>query len=161
MSTRTHATTQKTGTGRRPVEAVALVVGVVFLLVGILGFIPGVTTHHDDMMFAGHESMGKLFGLFQVSVLHNLVHLLFGVVGLLASRAVRASRLYLLIGGAVYLVLWVYGLIIDPMSGANFVPLNNPDNWLHLGLGVGMIALGLIFGRTYDRNAPLLDGSAR
>lgn len=41
-------------------------------------------------------------------------------------------------------MLWIYGLIIDPMSGGNFVPLNTADNWLHLGLGLGMIALGLI-----------------
>ena len=138
-------------TRRDPIRAVALVVGIVFLLVGVLGFIPGVTTHSSDMMFAGHDSMGKLLGLFQVSVLHNIVHLLFGVVGVLAARTARASRTYLIAGGVIYLVLWIYGLLIDPMSEANFVPLNTPDNWLHFGLGIGMIALGLIFGRTVTR----------
>ena len=52
--------------------------------------------------------------------------------------------LYLIIGGLVYLALWIYGLAVDHQSDANFVPVNNADNWLHLGLGVGMIVLGLI-----------------
>ena len=47
----------------------------------------------------------------------------------------------------IYLVLWIYGLIIDHDSAANFVPVNSADNWLHFVLGVGMIALGLILGR--------------
>ncbi len=45
------------------------------------------------------------------------------------------------VGGIIYLVLWVYGMLIDHTSEANFVPVNNADNWLHLGLAVGMIAL--------------------
>ncbi|WP_329812755.1 DUF4383 domain-containing protein, partial [Streptomyces sp. GSL17-113] len=61
-------------------------VGAVFLVVGILGFIPGVTTDYGTMQFAGHESQAMLFGVFQVSILHNIVHLLFGVVGLAAMR---------------------------------------------------------------------------
>jgi len=44
-------------------------------------------------------------------------------------------------------VLWLYGLVIDKQSGANFVPLNSADDWLHFGLGVGMIALGYLLGR--------------
>src|SRR3712207_9428525 len=69
----------------------------------------------------------------------NIVHLLFGVVGLVAARAWESSRLYLVGGGVVYLVLWLYGLVIDRESAANFVSLNDADNWLHLLLGVGKI----------------------
>ena len=125
----------------------ATVVGVVFVVVGIAGFIPGVTTHYSDLTFAGHDSMAKLLGIFMVSVLHNVVHLIFGVVGLALARAGRSARLYLVVGGAVYLVLWIYGLVVDQMSAANFVPVNTADNWLHLGLGLGMIALGLALTR--------------
>jgi hypothetical protein len=128
----------------RLVRTLTLAVGVVFLAVGILGFVPGITTHVDDMRFAGHESPSELFGVFQVSVLHNLVHLLFGVVGIAAARTVRTARPYLLIGGAVYLLLWIYGLAVDHEDTANFVPVDDADNWLHLGLGLGMIAFGLI-----------------
>jgi predicted transporter len=123
----------------------AMVVGATFLLVGVLGFVPGITTGYDDMTFAGHESGAELLGIFEVSVLHNIVHLLFGVAGILAARssATTAGR-YLLGGGLVYAVLWIYGLLIDKDSSANFVPLNTADDWLHFVLAVGMIALGAI-----------------
>ncbi|THJ67891.1 DUF4383 domain-containing protein [Arthrobacter echini] len=136
---------------RTPVQTGALVVGVVFLLVGVLGFIPGATTNYDEMQFAGHESGALLLNLFQVSVLHNIVHLLFGVAGVALARTAGAARSYLLVGGIIYLVLWIYGLIVDPMAASNFVPLNNADNWLHLGLGVGMILLALVLPRRRDR----------
>ena len=122
----------------------AMVVGATFLLVGVLGFIPGITTDYDDMTFAGHESGAKLLGIFEVSVLHNVVHLLFGVIGILAARAASTAAWYLLVGGAVYAVLWLYGLVIDKDSSANFVPLNTADDWLHFVLAVVMIALGAV-----------------
>ncbi|WP_446210149.1 DUF4383 domain-containing protein [Micromonospora sp. IBSANI012] len=134
-------------TAASPVRRAAQAVGAAFLLIGVLGFIPGITTNYDQMMFAGHESYAKLLGLFQVSVLHNLVHLALGVAGLALARTVSGARTYLVAGGAIYLVLWLYGLVVDHESGANFVPLNNADNWLHLFLGVGMIALGLALTR--------------
>jgi hypothetical protein len=123
------------------------VVGIVFLLVGILGFVPGITTHYGDMTFAGHDSMAKLLGIFMVSVLHNIVHLLFGIAGIALSRTVPSARNYLIGGGVIYLVLWLYGLVIDQTSSANFVPINTADNWLHFLLGVGMIALGVLLTR--------------
>ena len=138
---------------RNALQTAALVVGAVFLLVGVLGFVPGVTTDYGDMQFAGHESGAKLLGIFQVSVLHNVVHLLFGVLGLAAARAWQPSRLYLLGGGAVYLVLWLYGLAVAPDSGANVVPVNGADNWLHLLLGLGMVATGFALSRV-PRRAP-------
>src|SRR3954454_14006478 len=68
--------------------------GLVFLLVGILGFIPGITTHYGEMSFAGHMSEAKLIGIFQVSVLHNIIHLAYGVVGLLVAKRPRPAALY-------------------------------------------------------------------
>ncbi|NKX54164.1 DUF4383 domain-containing protein [Arthrobacter mobilis] len=131
------------------VQKAAMAVGVVFLLVGILGFIPGVTTNYNLMSFAGHESEAMLFGVFQVSILHNIVHLLFGVAGLAMARSVSGSRNYLIWGGVVYLVLWLYGLIIGHETAANFVPVNTADNWLHFVLGAGMVALGLALTREH------------
>lgn len=135
-------------------QKAATVVAATFLLVGVLGFIPGITTHYGDMTFAGHDSDAKLLGLFEVSILHNLVHLLFGVVGLALARRWDGARGFLVGGGATYLVLWLYGLLIDHNSSANFVPVNNADNWLHLLLGLGMVALGFALAgsdRTDDR----------
>ncbi len=132
---------------RTPLQLAAMVVGLVFLLVGVLGFIPGITTGYENMRFAGHHSEAYLLGIFQVSILHNIVHLLFGIAGVLMARAVSTARTFLVGGGIIYLVLWLYGLFIGKESTANFVPLNTADDWLHFLLGVGMIALGLLLSR--------------
>ena len=142
MANTTRVARQKTA-----VEKAAQAVGAVFLLVGILGFIPGITSNYESLGFAGHGSGALLLGIFQVSVLHNIVHLLFGVAGLLMGRTRPQAKNYLLFGGVIYLVLWIYGLLIGHDSAANFVPLNNADNWLHLVLGLGMIALVLLLTR--------------
>jgi hypothetical protein len=142
MASRSSTNKGLSTTRRSAAQTAALVVSAVFLLVGVLGFIPGVTSDFDAMRFAGHDSDAKLFGVFQVSVLHNIVHLLFGVAGLILARRASTARAYLIGGGAIYLLLWLYGLIVDHGSGANFVPFNSADNWLHLLLGVGMLAVG-------------------
>ncbi len=146
MTDRTHVTSRATTRGT-PVQTAAVLVGAVFLLVGVLGFIPGITTDYDSLEAAGHESHAKLLGIFQVSVLHNIVHLLFGAAGLALARTAATARAFLIGGGVVYLVLWLYGLLIDKTSQANFVPLNTADDWLHFVLGLGMIALGVVLGR--------------
>ena len=84
-------TPRTTTDAKSPLRMAALVVGVVFLLVGILGFIPGITTDSTTMSFAGHDSEAKLLGIFQVSILHNIVHLLFGVAGIAMSRAASTA----------------------------------------------------------------------
>lgn len=136
---------------RTPVQTMAMLVGIVFLLVGILGFIPGITSNFDDISFAGNESEAELLGIFQTSILHNIVHILFGIAGLALARTWEGARTFLIGGGVIYLVLWLYGLIVDKESDANFVPLNSADDWLHFFLGLGMIGLGFVLGR--DRPA--------
>ncbi|UBU08680.1 DUF4383 domain-containing protein [Nonomuraea gerenzanensis] len=139
--------TPHTPTARTPLQLAALIVGAAFLLVGVLGFIPGITTDYDELQFAGHESGAHLLGVFQVSILHNIVHLLFGIVGVLLARTWSGARNFLIGGGVIYLLLWIYGLLVGHDTPANFVPLNTADNWLHLGLGIVMIALGLVLSR--------------
>jgi arginine exporter protein ArgO len=142
------STSTSTSTAKgSPVQAAAALVGAAFLLVGVLGFIPGITTHRDALQAAGHQSHALLLGLFQVSVLHNVVHLLLGVAGIALARNVAGARTFLFGGGAVYLALWLYGLAVGQSSQANFVPLNTADDWLHFVLGLGMIALGVVLSR--------------
>ena len=158
MSTTSYGGASSTAPGKE-VRTAAKAVGAVFLLVGILGFIPGITSNYDQMSFAGHMSGAKLLGLFQVSVLHNIVHLLFGVAGLALSRATRTAFLYLVGGGVIYLVLWIYGLVVDMGSQANFVPLNTADNWLHLLLGLGMVAVGFLTYRAVGPRSGVSEGA--
>ena len=137
---------------RSLVQLFAAVVGAVFLLVGILGFVPGVVSMFDEFSLIGPDSEAKLLGLFEVSVVHNIAHMLFGV-GLLAARKASWALRYLLIGGAAYLGLFVYGLfVVDSNSAINFLPVNAADNVLHLTLGLAMIALGVIGGTALRRN---------
>lgn len=136
------ARTESTAT-RTPVQWTAAAVGGIFLLVGVLGFVPGITSHLGDLSFASHHSGAELLGIFQVSVLHNVVHLLFGVAGLaLARRGDAAAKAFLLFGGLIYIVLALFGSVIELDGALNFVPVNSADNALHLTLGTVMILAG-------------------
>jgi len=132
------------------VQGAALLVGAAFLVVGVLGFIPGVTTHYDTLQWAGHHSDALLFGVFAVSALHNAIHLAFGVAGFVMARTYAAARAYFLIGGLAFLGLWVHGLMIDQRGAGNVIPVNNADNWLHFGLGLVMILLAVTLAGQHD-----------
>ena len=129
---------------RTPVQNIARLVGIVFLLVGIAGFIPGLTTNlYDGLEFAGNDGNAELLGLFQVSVLHNIVHMLFGIAGLALAATASGARTFLIGGGAIYLALFLLGLV----GAGDWIPSNDADNWLHLLLGVAMIGLGVLTTR--------------
>ena len=129
---------------RTPVRDTARLVGVVFLLVAVAGFIPGLTTNlYDGLEFAGDDGTSELLGLFEVSVLHNIVHGLFGVAGLAMAATASGARTFLIGGGAIYLLL----AAIQVIGAGDWVPLVGPDLWLHIGLGLGMIGLGVALTR--------------
>ncbi len=137
---------QSPATQTAAVQVVALVVGVVFLLLGVLGFIPGVVTNFDEFGATGPDSGALLFGLFLVSIQKNIAHLLFGIVGVLCARGARSARNYLIWGGLFYLALWVFGLLVTRLGGPAVYPLSAGDNWLHAGLGGAMVVLGFVLG---------------
>ena len=129
---------------RTPVQNVARLVGVVFLLVGVAGFIPGITTDlYDGLEFAGDDGTSELLGIFSVSVLHNIVHGLFGIAGLALAATPSGARTFLVGGGAIYVALFLLGIL----GGADWIPSNDADDWLHLVLGVGMIGAGVVTTR--------------
>lgn len=139
---------------RSAAQSLASFVGVAFLVVGILGFVPGVTTHYDKLRFAGHRSGAELLGIFDVSILHNLLHLALGVAGLWLGRTLVGARVYLVGGGLLYLALWLYGLSVNRDSSANFIPLDSAGDWLHFALGLAMVVGGLVTGAGRARSAP-------
>jgi Domain of unknown function (DUF4383) len=137
---------------RTPIQELALLVGLAMLGIGIAGFIPGLTTHYGDLSFAGDGSSAKLFGVFQVSILQNVVHLVLGAAGVMLSRARVPARGFLVAGGVFYLVLFLYGFFTSQRSGANFIPLDRADDFLDAALGGSMLVVGLI-PEELDRSA--------
>jgi hypothetical protein len=116
-------------------QRLALLFGVTFLVAGVAGFIPGITTNlYDGLEFAGNDGDAELLGLFKVSVLHNIVHGLFGL-GIVAAKRLASSLQYLLAAGLLYAVLFVVGLL----AGGDWVPIDDADDWLHLVLAASLL----------------------
>lgn len=133
--------------GRTDVQNAGMGVGIVLMVVGVLGFIPGITARYGELMFLGPDSHAMFLGLFQVSMLLNIVQLVIGATGWAMSRSEMGARRFLMGAGALYIILSIYGLSVGVDSAANFLSLNTPDNWTHMVLGVLMIACGWMFSR--------------
>lgn len=124
----------------------ALLYGLVFTLVGLLGFVPGFVAPPDP----GHPALavdgmhGRLLGLFPINWVHNLVHLAFGVWGLAASRGWGASRGYARAVAIIYAVLAVMGLIPGLNTTFGLVPIHGNDVWLHVALAAGAAYFGWV-----------------
>jgi len=127
-------------------ESLAGLVGVGLVALGVLGFVPGVVQEYGALEWWKTGSAAELFGVFQTSILLNLVHLGAGVVGLAAASRWWWARTYLSGGGAAFFALGVYSLLVDYASGWNFLPFDRADDWLHVGLGIGMLYAGLAAG---------------
>lgn len=129
---------------------IAACVALMLAVVGALGFVPGVTTSFSEMKLAGHRSGTELFGRFgfQLGTLRPRVQ---RVVGLGMARVPSGARGFLVAGGLLYLSVWIYSMLVVFDSSANFLPVNDADNWLHLGLALAMISLGLV---SHNRRAP-------
>jgi hypothetical protein len=129
----------------------ALIYGIVFLLVGIAGFIPGLVTPMEgapELAVAG--SHGHLFGLFPVNFLHNLVHIAFGIAGIVAYRSFSNARLYAKIVAIAYAALMVFGLIPGLNTLFGLVPLYGHDVWLHAVLALGAAYFGFFVRPTEE-----------
>ncbi len=131
---------------RSDIQRAALFFGVVLLFVGIGGFIPGITTDYDRLTIFD-DAGAKLLGLFGVNILENVAHLLLAVAGLALASSWAGAKDFLVWGGLIYVALWMYGLIIELDTGANFLGLNMAANWLHFLLGVVMVALAYLLTR--------------
>jgi Domain of unknown function (DUF4383) len=129
------------------VRRVAMVVGIVFLLVGILGLISA-----GGMSMGADPAPAMILGLFPVNLLHNIVHLLFGVWGVLASRSFAGAKMYAQVGGVIYIVLAICGLLIPTTFG--LLPNGGNDVWLHALAGLVLAGIGFTAKDTMGAAAP-------
>jgi hypothetical protein len=127
-----------TGTSRSPAQQYALIFGAVLTIAGIIGFF-----YNSD--FTSNKAVrDAAFGVFDVNGWHNVVHILTGVLGLIVAASYSSARVYAFVLGVTYVVVAIWGFIIgDHDSILSIIPVNAPDNVLHLLIGVTGIAAGM------------------
>lgn len=120
------------------VKPAAILFGIVFLAVGILGFVPGITT-------TGADGMPMLLGIFMVNAIHSFVHIASGIVFLLAGMAgAGPSRLWFRIFGVVYALVAVLGFMTPNGMLLGLISNNPADTWLHVILAAAMLFFGFV-----------------
>ena len=121
------------------VKAAAILFGIVFLVVGICGFVPSITTPMEGM------EGGMLLGIFHVNTAHNIIHLASGAVFLLCGLAgAGPSRTFFKIFGIVYALVAILGFMKGDGMLLGMVANNMADVWLHVGLAVVMLFFGFV-----------------
>lgn len=117
-------------------KTLGMLFGIVFLAVGILGFVPGVTT-------TGPDGMPMLLGIFMVNATHSIVHIVSGAIFLFASMSgAGAARLWFQVFGVVYALVAVMGFVVGNGIIFGLISNNTNDTWLHVVLAVAMLAIG-------------------
>ena len=111
----------------------ALLFGIVFLAIGVAGFIPGITTapHAGHPPLVVDANYGQVLGLFPVNILHNIVHILFGLWGILAYKSLAGARTYFRAVAIIYALLTVMGLVPGLNTTMGLIPIYGNDVWLH------------------------------
>lgn len=119
--------------GSSMLKKAAIVFGVAFLAIGLLGYVPALAP-------TGSDGMPYLLGIFMVDSVHNIVHITSGVIALAAAASERYARLYFQIFGIVYGLVAILGFFGSPVLG--FLHVNMGDNWLHVIIAVSSLLLG-------------------
>lgn len=127
------------------VQRVAMIFGIGFLLTAIAGFMTG---GGMQMQPTDPAMAPKALGLFPVNLLHNIVHLLFGIWGLVGSRSHAGAKVFAQSAGAIYAVLVPLGFVFP--DGFGLIPLGGNDPWLHLVLAAPLLYFGFV-----DKTGPV------
>jgi hypothetical protein len=114
-------------------KTAAVVFGVVFIAVGVLGFVPGITDNH------------MMLGIFHVNAAHNVVHLLSGAVALFAGlTSTNLARIYFRVFGVVYALVALLGFVVGEGMLLGLISNNMADTWLHVVIAAAALYLGFV-----------------
>lgn len=134
-------------------QLITLWIAGAFISLACFGFLPRLTRNIEGLDLSGLWSEGALFGLFHVSVLHNIVHLLLGATALAAAGSERGCRRFLSVTGAVTLLLVLYGQVDKTPVVADLVPVGTADTWLHTVLALTMLGAAVATSRKQRTDA--------
>lgn len=143
----------------------ALVMGIILLVSGIAGFVPGLVHESQPAPTAptaqpaADAAYGYLFGLFPTNALHNIFHLLWGVFGLIAYRSFSGARTFARVTAVVYAVLTVLGFIPGLNTLFGLIPLYGHDVWLHALITIAAAYFGFA-ATTIDTERPVTASEA-
>lgn len=133
------------------VQAFARIFGIIYIIVGIMGFVPGLVQPITDTTgLAVEAGYGRLLGLFPVNVVHNLVHLGFGIWGVMAARDLISSTMFARINAIVFGVLALLGIIPATNMLFGLAPIYGIDAFLHGATA----AVAAYFGYGLPTSAP-------
>jgi hypothetical protein len=125
----------------------AMFLGIVFILVGVLAFVPGVNKPDPPTapaLTVLGPGEGYMFGLFRVNVLHNLVHIVFGVLGLIMARDAASAILYSRIVAVAYSLLTLMGIVPMLYTTFGLIPIHGFDVILHALIAIAAIYYGFV-----------------
>ena len=121
----------------------ALILGVAFLLAGVAGFFPTPVPPDAPPLTMDH-GYGMALGTLPINTLHNVVHLLFGVLGLAAYAGMFSARLYAQLVAVSYLLLMVMGLLPATQTTFGLIPIYGADVVLHAAIGLAAAYYGFV-----------------
>ncbi len=123
------------------------ILGMIFLVIGVLGFIPdlAIMPRDSDPALSVTDAYWRLFGLFPVNSLHNLIHIFFGIWALSASRDVLRARRFCKANCVIYAIFAVMGLFPVLNTFFGLVPLHSHDIWLHAAISAATGYYGYVW----------------
>jgi hypothetical protein len=144
------------------VKQFALIMGIVFVAIGVMGFIPGLTTQADHPEVTVDAGEGYIMGIFPTNVLHNIVHLISGVAGIALSRSFDGARLFARVLAVMYGLLTVMGLFPVLNTTFGLIPIFGNDVWLHAVIALAAAYFGFLEpARTTVGTTDSTDSTAR
>lgn len=119
-------------------QKASLAFGIVFVAIGILGFVPALTPD------------GHLLGIFHVDAVHNIIHLASGTAALLAASSAAYAKLYFKIFGVVYGIVALGGFVPalqfgEEMKLLGLTHMNLADNFLHIAIAASALYFGFAY----------------